>query len=54
MLALTPVTISAASEAWTAVIAARPAAQVSIIGEIAAGWLETIRAKKGLFSTSIK
>lgn len=54
MTAFTPLAIAAGVDAWTWLLRQRPSAQVSIIGEISAGWLETIRAKKGLFSTSME
>jgi phosphatidylinositol 4-kinase len=54
MTAFTPLAIAAGVDAWTWLLRQRPEAQVPIIGEIAAGWLETIRAGKGLFSTSMK
>jgi hypothetical protein len=54
MTAFTPLAIAAGVDAWTWLLRQRPAAQVSIIGEISAGWLETIKSKKGLFSNSME
>lgn len=54
MAAFTPLAIAAGVDAWTWLLRQRPGAQVAIIGEISAGWLETIRAKKGLFSSSME
>lgn len=52
--AFTPLAIAAGVDAWTWLVRQRPEAQIPIIGEIAAGWLQTVRAGKGLFSTSMK
>jgi len=54
MALFTPLSISAGVETWTKVLKARVDAEVTIFGEITAGWLDTIRTNKGLFSTSMK
>ncbi|ORY33464.1 hypothetical protein BCR39DRAFT_520273 [Naematelia encephala] len=53
MAAFTPLSIAAGADAWTWLLRARPGAEVAIIGEISAGWLATIGAGKGIFSTSM-
>lgn len=53
MVAFTPLAIAAGVDAWTWLLRQRPCADIAVIGEISAGWLETIRARKGLFSTSM-
>lgn len=54
MTAFTPLAITAGVEVWTAILKQRKDAEVTIFGEITAGWLDTIRKSKGLFSTSMK
>jgi phosphatidylinositol 4-kinase len=54
MATFTPLAIAAGVDAWTWLLRQRPEAEIAVIGEISAGWLETIRAGKGLFSTSMK
>jgi phosphatidylinositol 4-kinase len=54
MAMFTPLAISAGVETWTKVLKQRVDAEVTIFGEITAGWLDTIRRNKGLFSTSMK
>jgi phosphatidylinositol 4-kinase len=54
MAAFTPLAIAAGVDAWTWLLRQRPEAEIALIGEISAGWLETIKAEKGLFSTSMK
>ncbi|RXK35906.1 phosphatidylinositol 4-kinase [Tremella mesenterica] len=53
MTAFTPLAIAAGVDAWTWLLRQRPEAEVAVIGEIAAGWIETVRAGKGMFSTSM-
>nr|XP_018260847.1 phosphatidylinositol 4-kinase [Kwoniella dejecticola CBS 10117]OBR83005.1 phosphatidylinositol 4-kinase [Kwoniella dejecticola CBS 10117] len=53
MAAFTPLAIAAGVDAWTWLLRQRPEAEVAIIGAITAGWLHTIRQRKGLFSTSM-
>ncbi|WVR07656.1 hypothetical protein IAU60_004698 [Kwoniella sp. DSM 27419] len=53
MSAFTPLAIAAGVDAWTWLLRQRPEAEVAIIGAITAGWLQTIRANRGLFSTSM-
>ncbi|WRT70200.1 uncharacterized protein IL334_007194 [Kwoniella shivajii] len=53
MTAFTPLAIAAGVDAWTWLLRQRPEAEVPIIGAITAGWLHTIRQRKGLFSTSM-
>jgi phosphatidylinositol 4-kinase len=50
----TPLAITAGVETWTTILKQRSDAEVAIFGEITAGWLDTIRSNKGLFSTSMK
>jgi phosphatidylinositol 4-kinase len=54
MAAFTPLAIAAGVDAWTWLLRQRPEAEIALIGEISAGWLETIKAEKGLFSTGMK
>ncbi len=54
MTAFTPLAIAAGVDAWTWLLRQRPEAEITVIGEISAGWLETIRARKGMFSDSMK
>lgn len=54
MVAFTPLAIAAGVDAWTWLLRQRPEAEVAVIGAISAGWLQTIRARQGLFSTSMK
>lgn len=49
----TPLAIAAGVDAWTWLVRQRPEAESSLMGEISAGWLGTIKAGKGLFSTSM-
>jgi len=51
--AFTPLSLAAGVDAWTWLLRQRPEAEIAVIGEISAGWLETIRKGKGLFSTSM-
>ncbi|KAK6909388.1 hypothetical protein I203_103405 [Kwoniella mangroviensis CBS 8507] len=53
MAAFTPLAIAAGVDAWTWLLRQRPEAEVAIIGAITGGWLQTIRQRKGLFSTSM-
>jgi phosphatidylinositol 4-kinase len=50
----TPLAIAAGVDAWTWLISERPEAQIALLGEISAGWLSTIRNKKGLFSNNME
>lgn len=52
--AFTPVAVAAGVDAWSWLLRQRPDAEVSLMGEISAGWLATIKAHKGMFSTSMK
>ena len=54
MTAFTPLAITAGVEVWTAILKQRKDAEVTIFGEITAGWLDTIRKNTGLFNTSMK
>ena len=54
MTAFTPLAIAAGVDAWTWLVRLRPEAEVTLLGEISAGWLQTIRARKGMFNTSMK
>lgn len=49
-----PLAITAGVETWTTILKQRSDAEVAIFGEITAGWLDTVRRNKGLFSTSMK
>ncbi|KAL7418401.1 Phosphatidylinositol 4-kinase stt4 [Cryptotrichosporon argae] len=51
MSAFTPLSIAAGVDAWTALLRQRPEAEIAVIGEISAGWLETIRIGRGMFNT---
>ena len=51
--AFTPLSIAAGVDAWTWLLRQRPEAEIAVLGEISAGWLETIRKEKGMFSTSM-
>lgn len=53
MTAFTPLSIAAGVDAWTWLLRQRPEAEIAVLGEISAGWLETIHSNKGLFSTSM-
>nr|XP_031861737.1 uncharacterized protein CI109_002970 [Kwoniella shandongensis]KAA5528809.1 hypothetical protein CI109_002970 [Kwoniella shandongensis] len=53
MAAFTPLAIAAGVDAWTWLLRQRPEAEVAIIGAISAGWLHTVRARQGLFSTTM-
>ncbi|WVQ84613.1 hypothetical protein IAT38_006768 [Cryptococcus sp. DSM 104549] len=53
MVAFTPLAIAAGVDAWTWLLRQRPEAEVSIIGAIAAGWMQTIGARKGFFNSSM-
>jgi phosphatidylinositol 4-kinase len=53
MAAFSPLSIAAGVDAWTWLLRQRPEAEIAVMGEISAGWLETIRSSKGLFSTSM-
>lgn len=53
MAAFTPLSIAAGVDAWTWLLRQRPEAEIAVMGEISAGWLETIRASKGMFSTNM-
>jgi len=54
MAVFTPLAITAGVETWTTLLKQRTDAEVTVFGEITAGWLDTIRRNKGLFSTSMK
>jgi len=54
MVAFTPLAIAAGVDAWTWLLRQRPGSEIPVIGEISAGWLETMSAGKGLFNTSMK
>jgi phosphatidylinositol 4-kinase len=54
MTVFTPLAITAGVETWTTILKQRSEAEVTIFGEITAGWLDTIRMNKGLFNTSMK
>ena len=54
MIVFTPLAIAAGVDAWTWLLRSRGGSEIAIIGEISAGWLETIRAGKGMFSISMK
>lgn len=49
----TPLAIAAGVDAWTWLLRERPESEVAMLGEISAGWIETIRSRKGLFSNSM-
>jgi phosphatidylinositol 4-kinase len=48
-----PLAIAAGVDAWTWLVRQRPVAESALMGKISAGWLSTIKAGKGLFSTSM-
>lgn len=48
-----PLAIAAGVDAWTWLVRQKPEAEIALMGEISAGWLGTIKAGKGLFSTSM-
>ncbi|GMK56681.1 hypothetical protein CspeluHIS016_0305210 [Cutaneotrichosporon spelunceum] len=50
MAEFTPLAIAAGVDAWTWLVRQRPEAEITLMGEISAGWLSTIREHKGLFS----
>lgn len=54
MVAFTPLSVAAGIDAWTWLVRQRPTARVAVIGEVSAGWLATIKAKQGLFSSSME
>jgi phosphatidylinositol 4-kinase len=54
MAAFTPLAVAAGVDAWTWLLRQRAGSDIAVMGEISAGWLETIRASKGLFNTSMK
>ncbi|KAK4686496.1 phosphatidylinositol 4-kinase A, partial [Tremellales sp. Uapishka_1] len=53
MTAFTPLAIAAGVDAWTWLLRKKPEAEIAVIAEISAGWLATIRARRGLFSDSM-
>ena len=54
VVAFTPLAIAAGVDAWTWLLRQRAGSEIAVIGEITAGWLETIRAGKGLFNRSME
>lgn len=50
MASLTPLAVSAGTSAWTWLIRQHPEARNALVAEVAAGWVNSIRAKKGLFN----
>ena len=54
MAAFTPLAIAAGVDAWTWLLRQRPGSHIAVMGEISAGWVETIRSGKGLFSKSME
>jgi phosphatidylinositol 4-kinase len=50
----TPSAVSAGIEVWTWVIAENPEAEVPLMSEVLYAWLETIKHRKGIFSTALK
>jgi phosphatidylinositol 4-kinase len=54
MAAVTPLAIAAGVDAWNSLISQKRQAEVTILSEVSSEWLSTIRAGKGLFSTSMK
>lgn len=53
-VAFTPSSIAAGIEAWTWLIGERPDLEISLMTDISEAWAETIKLRKGLFSTSMK
>ena len=53
-VAFTPSSIAAGIEAWTWLIGERPDLEISLMIDISEAWAETIKLRKGLFSTSMK
>lgn len=54
MAVFTPLAIAAGVDAWTWLVRERPEAEIALMGEISAGWLNTVKEGKGLFSSSMK
>jgi phosphatidylinositol 4-kinase len=53
-VAFTSSSIAAGIEAWTWLIGERPDLEISLMTDISEAWAETIKLRKGLFSTSMK
>lgn len=54
MTVFTPLAIAAGVDAWTWLVRERPEAEIALMGEISAGWLNTVKEGKGLFNSSMK
>ncbi len=54
MRSFTALGIAAAVDAWSWLVSERPDVEVALMSEVSDAWLWTIKARKGLFSDTLK